>query len=300
MQNQEYNADDFSAPSGEQLSEPTEKPIDALANPTPDNPPWNSWTALGIWVASIVFIGVVPLFLLIPYLVTSGVNLNDKEALTNFVLDDPTAVLLQLSGTIPAHLLTLLLAWAVVTRLKKFSFWKTLGWSKGGFVWWHYLVIMAGILFVLYTVSYFFPEQDNQLIRLMRSSHGAVLVIAFLATFTAPLTEEVVYRGVLYSAFQRTFGVPIAVVFVTLVFAGVHFYQYWGSPSTIFLICFLSLVLTLVRVKAKSILPCFILHTLINGTQSIFSILQTFVLPHLENGNEQNAALIRFFNSIFY
>ena len=142
---------------------------------------------------------------------------------------------------------------------------------------------------------------SDQMARMMQSSRAAVLVIAFLATFTAPLTEEVVYRGILYSAFQRSLGVAPAVFFVTLIFAGVHFYEYWGSPSTILLICFLSLVLTLVRVRAKSLLPCFILHTLINGTQSLLSILQTFVLPHLERAQDapQNASALHFFNSLF-
>jgi membrane protease YdiL (CAAX protease family) len=183
---------------------------------------------------------------------------------------------LSVVGIIPAHLLTLVLAWLVVTKFKKYSFRQTLGWEKGGFVWWYYPLILIGIAAVSAVVLHFLPEQDNEMARILQSSNAAVYAVAFLATFTAPLVEEVIYRGILYSAFQRTFGVIAAVASVTLIFASVHFLQYWGSPGTIFVICFLSLVLTLVRVRTKNLLPCIILHTLINGIQSIVLVGQTF------------------------
>ena len=64
----------------------------------------------------------------------------------------------------------------------------------------------------------------------------ALYTVAFLAVFTAPFVEEVIYRGILYSALQRTTGTVLAVVIVTLLFAAVHVPQYWGSPSTIMLL----------------------------------------------------------------
>jgi membrane protease YdiL (CAAX protease family) len=113
------------------------------------------------------------------------------------------------------------------------------------------------------------------MIRLLQSSHAAVYVIALMATFSAPLVEEVVYRGILFSALQKSAGVVWAILIVTMLFAGVHFFQYWGSPGTIFLICFLSLGLTILRYRTKSLLPCIILHTLINGLQSVALVLGT-------------------------
>lgn len=260
------------------------------AYPSPDNPPWNSLAAIGVWVASFFFIAVVPLFLVIPYANSREVNLLGVES-RNFLENDPTAVLLGIIGVFPAHLFTLLLAWLVVTRFRKFSFRQTLGWEKGGFVWWYYPLILIGIFVVAGVVTYFIPEQDNTMLKILRSSPAAVYAVAVLATFTAPLVEEVIYRGILYSAFQRTFGVTLAVIFVTMVFAAVHFAQYWGSPSTIILICFLSVILTLVRVYSKNLLPCIILHTLINGIQSIFLVLQTF-LPDLNAVQNQSGAFI--------
>lgn len=263
----------------------------AQTNPTPDNPPWNSLAAIGVWLASFFLIAVVPLFLVIPYAKFSGVNLIDAAALGNFLQNDKNAIVLGIVGVLPAHLLTLVLAWTVVTKLNKFSFRQTLGWDKGNFAWWYYPVIFTGIVVASAVVTYFIPEQDNELLRILRSSPAAVYAVAFLATFTAPLVEEVIYRGILYSAFQRTFGVVAAVVLVTAIFAAVHFLQYWGSPSTIFLICLLSLILTLVRVYSKNLLPCIILHTIINGIQSIFLITQTFA-PDLFSAPQKTEAVI--------
>lgn len=189
------------------------------------------------------------------------------------IQSDPTAILLSIIGVIPAHILTLALAWAVVTRFNKYSFREVLGWKSGGFAWWHYLIIMGGFFIAAAIVGYFLPEQDNELVRILRSSRAAVYFVAFMATFTAPLVEEVIYRGILYSAIQRSIGIGWAVLIVTALFAGVHFLQYWGSPGTIILICLLSLILTLIRVRTNNLLPCIIMHTIFNGIQSLLLLL---------------------------
>ena len=116
--------------------------------------------------------------------------------------------------------------------------------------------------------------------------------MAFIATFTAPFVEEVVYRGVLYSAFQRTLGVTAAFLLTTFLFALVHVPQYWPSYSTIFLLALLSLTLTSIRVKTSNLLPCIVLHTLFNGTQSALLILEPYITkPDVQ---QQAASLYHF------
>jgi uncharacterized protein len=244
---------------------------------TPDNPPWGVLGAIGVWILSLAFIVVLPSLFLIPYLAQQNLDLSDRAAATQFVDTDPMAIFLRIAAVIPAHILTLVVAWAVITRIRKFSFRKVLGWASGGIRWWHYLMILGGFYVVAAGVGYFLPEQDNEMTRLLASSRSVVFVIAFLATFSAPLVEEVVYRGLLYSALRRNVGVALTIIIVTAMFAGVHFFQYWGSPGTILLICLLSLILTLVRYRTKSLLPCIILHTLINGFQSLFLILAPYM-----------------------
>ncbi len=247
---------------------PIEKDIlpSAAAPLSPNNPPWNSPTALAVWFASVLMILFVPLVLVIPYVI--HVMLNGQNSLESFQ-SDPMVILLSIIGTIPAHILTIVLAWAVITNFKKYSFRTVLGWESGGFSWWHYPVILGGFFIVAAIIGYFLPAQDNELIRILRSSRTVVYFVAFMATFTAPLVEEVIYRGILYSALQRSIGVGWSVVIVTALFAGVHFLQYWGSPGSIILICLLSLILTLIRVRTNNLLPCVILHTIFNALQSV-------------------------------
>ncbi len=260
--------------------------------PTPNNPPWSSWLAFLVWLASVAFIVILPNLFVIPYILKQGIDLSDQAVLAEFVQSNATAVLLSVLAVIPAHILTLVLAWIVITKFNKFSFRETLGWRSGSFNIWNCLLILGGFFILASIVSYYFPEQDNDLLKILRSSRTAVYIVAFLATFTAPLVEEVVYRGVLYSALQRSFGVPFAILLVTFLFALVHVPQYYPSYPTIFLICLLSLILTLVRVGTGNLLPCIILHTVFNGVQSLFLILQPYL--NLEDASKHTASVIYF------
>lgn len=254
----------------------------------PNNPPWGVLPAIGVWLASVGFIIIFPIIFVFPYLIQQNADLSN-EALREFTSNDKTAVLLQIASLIPAHILTILLGWALVTRLRKYSFTKMLGWESGGMHWWHYFIIIGFFYIAAVGVGSILPEQENELLRILKSSRAAVFLVAFMATFSAPLVEEVVYRGILYPAFQRAAGPLPAIFFVTLAFAAVHFAQYWGSPGTIILISALSLALTLVRYKTDNLWPCIVLHTIVNGLQSIFLVLQPY-LPQ-----EETQAFIHFF-----
>ncbi len=249
---------------------------------SPNNPPWGSPAALLVWVLSVAMIIIVPALILIPYLFSKLGSANSSE-LAEIAVKDPTAVLIQAVAILPAHLITLAVAWYIVTSNRKFPFLETLGWRSGGVRWWHYVAILAAFLGVMLIVSAFVPEQDNELLRMIRSSKAVLYTIAILSVLTAPLIEEVVYRGVLYSAFQRSVGQAAAVALVTILFALVHVPQYWPSFSTIFLLTLLSLILTLLRVYSGNLLPSVILHTVFNALQSILLVAE----PHL---SEQSPA----------
>ena len=199
----------------------------------------------------------------------------DTAALIQFAQSDKTAIFLQVLSIIPAHFLTLLLSWYIVTKGRAFSFRETLGWQDGGIKWWHYVIILGAFLAIAGVVQSIAPEKENDLIRILRSSRATVYVVAFMATFMAPVVEEVIYRGLLYSAFQRALGVPAAFLIVTLMFSLVHVPQYYPSYSTIFLLTLLSVALTALRVRSGNLLPCIILHMIFNGLQSAMIILES-------------------------
>jgi membrane protease YdiL (CAAX protease family) len=245
---------------------------------SPNNPPWGLGIALVVWITSVLLVVFVPTLFLLPYLFSKMGGTFDQTQLAELATKDPVAVWIQVAAILPVHLLTLLVTWYVVTNFRKFPFKQTLGWQSGGMVWWHYVVILVGFLALMIAVGMLVPEQENDLLRILKSSKWALYTIAVLAVFTAPLVEEVVYRGILYSAFQRSVGTFAAVGLVTFLFALVHVPQYWPSFSTIFLLTLLSLILTLIRVYTGNLLPCIILHTMFNGFQSALLIAE----PHLD------------------
>jgi uncharacterized protein len=284
VQNEEFNQPDYNAPLAKELAG-----LPPEIAPTPDNPPWNSPIAFGVWFLSVLAIFLFPIFFIVPY-----VLLNRPLSLES-IQTDSTAILLNLLAIVPAHLFTLAAAWFVATRNGRFSLGETLGFKSGGFRWWFYPLVLIAFFVIAGIVNYFIPEGDNELLKILRSSRAATYIIVILATFTAPLVEEVVYRGILYSALQRSIGGIGAIALVTFFFALVHVPQYWGSPGTILLICLLSLVLTLIRWKTGHLLPCIIMHTIFNGLQSLFLVAEPY-LPKMETAVQEQAALfIRIF-----
>lgn len=250
---------------------------------TPDNPPWNIPVAMGVWLLSVLFIFAVPAFFVFPYIVSQGVDYSDKERLTKFLVTDPTVVILQLAPIILAHLLTLFIAWFVVTKANTYSFRETLGWRMNGFRVWHAIALTIFFFGVAASLTAVFGKVENDFDRLIKSSRTAVFLIAFFATFTAPVVEEVVYRGLLFSAFKRRLGTALAVILPTLLFTIVHVPQYSmnGTPdfATVITLLLLSLTLTLVRAGTNNLLPCIALHTVFNGIQSALLIAEPYVLP---------------------
>jgi membrane protease YdiL (CAAX protease family) len=223
-----------------------------------------------------VLMFVVQLVFLVVYIFMRRVPLA-PDALTEFVTKDISAIFVQVVSIIPAHLLTLGFAWLVVTQAGKYPFFESLGWRPDArFTVWAcaglavvLLILSAGLVSVT-------GNPETALDKLINSSRATAAATAFAATFTAPLVEEIVFRGVLYSALQRLAGAVAAVVIVTLLFAGIHVPQYWGNFGVIGSILLLSFTLTAIRARTGKLLPCFIVHLIFNGIQSFYIVLSPF------------------------
>lgn len=234
--------------------------------PTPDNPPWGAGTALGVWLVSVLFLMFVPMLLVVPYLIAKDAPFNVETLGSN-----PTVLALSLLGTLPAHLLTLLLVWAVVTAWRKRDFAATIGWKMAGaseIVW--CVLLGVGLYFLASLTVYFLGSgKETSLEAILRSSPLARYTGAFLAAVTAPVVEELVYRGVLYSGLRKAANAPMAVILVTFLFTLVHVEQYKTNPAVILVILLLSLALTMTRVHTGRVLPCVLIHLVFNGIQSV-------------------------------
>lgn len=287
MQNEQLQ--DYNEPLRVQLKELAQPTNDSLSI-NPNKPHWNWWTAFALWGASVALIIIVPGIALAFYAISTG-KITDPETLAV----SPEAILVNIIAVLPAHLLTLVLAWVIITKSGKIPFREMLGWKMGRFKVIYLFLIVIGFFALSIILSSIIPEQDNDLLRILRSSRSAVIAIALIATFTAPLVEEVVYRGVMYSAALKEFGQTQAIICSTAYFALVHVPQYYPSFSTIFIILLLSLVLTLIRAKSNSLLPCIVLHTIFNGIQSILMIAQPYLEKYIPSESNKSA-LIFWFN----
>lgn len=246
-------------------------------------PRWAVWLdllkAFGVWVASIILLLAVQLAFAIPYFAYRWVTTGPPqfEDLTS----DKALAFLSIASVLPAHLLTLGMIWLVVTQGRKVPFWPAIDfhWPKSvspaaGVV---VCTLIAIVLFMIgATATYFWGGQRTQLDALVESSIPARMATAFIAVFTAPLVEELIYRGVLYSAVQRALGTAIAVGVVSLLFAGVHVFQYIDNIAVIAVITLLSFTLTLVRAKTGSVLAPFVIHLVFNAIQSVIIVLAPF------------------------
>jgi membrane protease YdiL (CAAX protease family) len=287
------NASELSSTSSQ--DSPTLQIID------PDDPPWGVFTAVLVFLASFFVLAVASAVALIPYAARRGITPTTPDygrALSEFALKDPTAVFLQVCSTVPAHLVTLLIVWAVVTRFGRRPFWKTLGWDWGKyFGLWTSLGLGVVLFLASSAVAHFLGgDKLTPLEQVINSSAATRYMIAILATVTAPFVEELVFRGVIYSALQRLIariaslfgsetdkvpsararmiGATGAVLLVTVLFAGLHVPQYQTNYGVIAAISLLSLSLTLIRAVSGRLLPCYIVHLVFNGIQSVIIVWQ--------------------------
>ena len=247
---------------------------------SPDNPPWGVGLAVLVLLLSIVCLIIVPIPFILFYTMQRGVALRDLPA---FATSDPGAIFVQIAAMLPYHLVMLGVAWAVVTRFGKYPFLPTLGWSwspkfgLGASVGLTLLLLMVGLLLISLT-----GKQETQIDRIISSSRAAALMTAFVATFTAPLVEEIIYRGILYSALQRAIGMFWAIIIVLSVFAAIHVPQYQSNYGVISTILLLSVFLTLVRAYTGRLLPCVVMHFIFNGIQSALIVAQPYLQPYFQ------------------
>jgi membrane protease YdiL (CAAX protease family) len=248
------------------------QPAPAVINP--DDPPWGVGWAVLVWVTSLVILVFMQIAVAVPYVIyktTSGGSTAGLEK-------DPTLIFISILGVVPAHLVTLLMVWLLVSNRGRRPFWETLGWSfPENFGPWKTIALAVALLGAGVLFTQFLGGKETALDQIINSSLRARFATAFLAFATAPLVEELVFRGVLYPALQRAIGIVGAVAIVTVLFAGIHVFQYFDNFAVVAVITMLSLSLTLLRARTGRLLPSFVLHLVFNGLQAAFLILQPFV-----------------------
>jgi len=282
----------FTEESSPQITPLAEQPGEPLApgpgetiQPTPPKVQWwAAWTdvvrAFGLWILSVVLLVFVPIIVAVPYIIYVWTKFGPPppEALGA----DKTLLFLSVVAVFPTHLLTFLAIWLFVTRRGREPFWKTVKFewpeSVGPVIGTLASLLVAIVLLLLaWLITQFWGGNKTQLDLLIESSLAARFATAFVAVVTAPLVEELIYRGVLYPALEKATGMIIAIILVSLLFAGVHVIQYFNNLSVIAAITLLSFTLTITRAVTGKLLPCFIIHFVFNGIQAIALVVGPFL-----------------------
>lgn len=199
-----------------------------------DNPPWGLKEGLIVWFLSVVLLFIVQTIFVIPLFISIAKNGQNQP---QDLLNNPTFVLLVILSAIPTHLLTAAIVWSVVTNWHKkiiarlfvvegnewnerrpFVKWLGLEWNG-----WAEVVAVIGVAFALFFIAglsaYFIGGGETDIDRMLKVSANARYALAFVAAFTAPLAEELIYRGILYPAARKTPGVALTFIGTVLLCA---------------------------------------------------------------------------------
>jgi membrane protease YdiL (CAAX protease family) len=253
------------------ITEDLTPPPAAIPPPAAKTRSYDILIGILVWFGSVGLLFIVQIAGLLLYF---GIKLALAGEKPSLVINTPVA-LVTLATTFVAHILTLGLCWVVVTKSGKRPFWESLGWRwHTQFKWVHAVALAIGMFGLGIVLEKVLPHGETEFEKMLRLSAVVRYAIAALAVFSAPLVEEIVYRGVLYGAFERLGKPGFGVAIVTLLFAVVHVPQYWGSPASITAILLISLVLTLLRASTRQLLPSVATHLVFNGVQALILIIR--------------------------
>lgn len=165
----------------------------------------------------------------------------------------------------------------IYVRRKRFSFTKVfrLRLASKEVIWY---TILIGIGLIIVTdevdrfIQIFYSMPDNIYQELHKSlimeSLQDYIIIIFSAVFLAAICEEMLFRGFLQTSLENTFDITKSVMLTALIFAIVHFNQWWTIQLIIF-----GIFLGVLAWKTNSIIPSIIVHFLNNGVALLFTNL---------------------------
>ena len=111
-------------------------------------------------------------------------------------------------------------------------------------------------------------------------SVSSVWLLTFALVIVAPFYEELVFRGLLWSAISEQFltsvnsektAAVIASIVTSIIFATIHVQYGWYEISSIVV---LALIFCYARIKSGSLLLCILLHSINNGVAMVLYLTQ--------------------------
>jgi membrane protease YdiL (CAAX protease family) len=144
------------------------------------------------------------------------------------------------------------------------------------------IVLMLAIYGINILYSYLIATlhlniQTNDQVLLAESKYAPLSVYASLlvATFIAPICEEIFFRGFLFMGLKRGMPIGWAIVISALLFAIAH-----GDPGSFIILFAIGLALAFLRWRTQSLWPAVLLHTVNNGLGALLIALSMWGVIH--------------------
>jgi CAAX protease family protein len=170
-------------------------------------------------------------------------------------------------------------------------FWRTIGWRRldtGGrppaVV---YLGILAtGFVFaaVIEIASGLIGTKGPSPIEKLFQDRGAAILLMLMAVLIAPVIEETIFRGYIYPALARRFGIPAGVIATGILFGMLHGPQLWPNAGQIALMVVVGMVFTAARAITGTVVASYLLHVSYNSFVSLAFFVASHGLRHLPPG----------------
>jgi membrane protease YdiL (CAAX protease family) len=111
----------------------------------------------------------------------------------------------------------------------------------------------------------------------MAYEHGLPQMLwIILGVLLAPLPEEILFRGVLYGGYRKSFGPISATILTTLIFVSLHLLDVIRYPPNVVALTALSLAALWCRLRSAAIGPAIAVHVGYNTVMSLLVVLRTW------------------------
>ena len=186
-------------------------------------------------------------------------------ALFEKVASDATAIsLVSILSSIAASLFLLLIMHLRSLPIKLYLSLNTF--SKRDFFNW--LLVMFGLIAFMHLFAYAISHETSDFMQNLWDSADNVILLMIAVVIAAPIFEELLFRGFLFSGLQSSYlGTGVAIGFSSAAWAITH--PQYGAFELITLFAF-GILLAVSRVASRSILLPITLHAIFN----LFAVLQ--------------------------
>ncbi len=120
------------------------------------------------------------------------------------------------------------------------------------------------------------PRTLDPIMQVMTNDPGtvALILLGIVLVVCAPVGEELLFRGLGYGGIEKRYGMGIAALVVSSIFAAVHM-----KPSALLPLFMVSMALCWVTSKSNSLIPAILLHAAYNGIQFVMLLGSEKITP---------------------